>query len=205
MISPTEQAILERIQAGGIVRPRDVSDLTANPTAYLQALTNKGLLARLRRGLYAPADLEITERHSLAEVAKLVPDGVVCLLSALAFHGIGTQNPSEVWMALNRPPSSAGGSGSDAPPLRLVRFSGAAWERGVEQHKVEGVPIRVYSPAKTVVDCFRCRNKIGLDVASEALRDCWRRKRLCSVDELWGHARACRVASVIRPHLEALA
>src|SRR5262249_46839841 len=126
--------------------------------------------------------------------------GVVCLLSALQFHGLTTQLPAEVWLALER--------GTRRPkeeqlPLRVVFFSGPAFSHGVEEHEVEGVPIKVYSPAKTVADCFKYRNKIGLDVALEALRECWRQKR-CTMDDLWRSARVCRVANVIRPYLESL-
>jgi predicted transcriptional regulator of viral defense system len=130
-----------------------------------------------------------------------VPSGVVCLLSALRLHGLTTQAPFEVWMALD---TKAWLPKVDHPPLRFVRFSGAALREGVQRKKIEGVEVRFYSPAKTVADCFKYRNKIGLDVALEALRECRRQKR-ATADELWHFARVCRVANVMRPYMEAVA
>jgi predicted transcriptional regulator of viral defense system len=145
-------------------------------------------------------DAELTEHHSLAEAAKRAPDGVVCLLSALRFHELTTQAPFEVWLAI---PAAARTPKSNSLPLRIVRFSGNALTEGVEEHLVEGVPVRVYSPAKTVADCFKFRNKIGLDVALEALRETWRARR-ATMDELWRYAEVCRVGKVMRPYLESL-
>jgi predicted transcriptional regulator of viral defense system len=153
------------------------------------------------RGLYVLPDADVSEHHSLAEASKRVPHGVVCLLSALRFHNLTTQSPSEVWLAIG---SKAWRPQVDYPRLRFVRFSDRALEAGVEEHSIEGVLVRVYSPAKTVADCFKYRNKIGLDVALEALRDC-RRERKCSNDELWRYAKICRVANVMRPYMEAIA
>ena len=129
-----------------------------------------------------------------------MPHGVVCLLSALRFHGLTTQAPFEVWLAIDR---KARLPRLEHPPLRIVRFPAPALTEGVEGHAVEGVPVRVTTPARTVVDCFVYRNKVGLDVALEALRDCWRQRR-ATMDELWQAARACRMANVMRPYLEAL-
>ena len=137
----------------------------------------------------------------MATACKLVPRGVICLLSALQFHDLTTQAPFEVWMAID---VRARRPRRKTPPLRIVRFSGEALTAGVETHKVEGVPVRVYGPAKTVADCFKYRNKIGLDVALEALRD-YRREHPGGMDELWHFARICRVANVMRPYLEAQA
>ena len=127
-------------------------------------------------------------------------DSIVCLLSALAFHQIGTQLPRQVWIAIDR---RQGTPRIQYPPLRVSRFSGRALTAGVETHKIEGVPVRIYAPAKTVADCFKCRHKIGLDVAIEALRDGWQKKRF-TMDELWKFARICRIANVMRPYLEAI-
>jgi predicted transcriptional regulator of viral defense system len=160
---------------------------------------NKGL-NRLSRGLYASPRAEISENHSLAEAARRVPHAIVCLSSALRFHGLTTQAPFEVWIAIDvkaRKPRVRD------MPLRVVRFSGKARTYGVEEHEVENVTVRVTSAAKTVADCFKYRNKIGLDVALEALRDYRRSRR--SRDDLWRAARACRMASVMRPYMEALA
>ncbi len=126
--------------------------------------------------------------------------GIVCLLTALRFHGLTTQAPHEVWMAI---PPKAWAPKVASPRVRLVRFSGAALTAMVDEHKIEGVPVRVYSPAKTVADCFKYRNKVGLDVAIEALRDCWR-SRKATMDDLWAAARVCRMANVMRPYLESL-
>jgi predicted transcriptional regulator of viral defense system len=161
----------------------------------------RGLLTRVGRGLYTLAEAEATEQRSLVEVVKRVPDGVVCLLSALQFHGLTTQSPSEVWLAIGE---KARKPKAEYPPLRIVRFSGKAQTEGVAEQEIEGVTVRVTNPAKTVADCFKYRNKIGLDVALEALRDC-RRKRKATADELWRYAKVCRVTNVMRPYLEAVA
>lgn len=132
---------------------------------------------------------------------KWVPRAIGCLLTALQFHGIGTQSPHEVWIALDR---RAARPRLEYPPLRVMRFSGEALTEGVEQHVVDGVSVRVYCAAKTVADCFKYRNKIGLDVALEALREC-RRLRKCSNDDIWRYAKICRVARVMMPYMEAMA
>jgi predicted transcriptional regulator of viral defense system len=129
-----------------------------------------------------------------------VPHGTVCLLSALRFHELTTQAPFEVWLAIN---GKARTPQEDILPLRIVYMSGQALSAGVEEHQIEGVPVRVYNPAKTVADCFKYRNKIGLDVALEALRDCWRKRR-STADELWHYAKICRVSNVMRPYLASL-
>ena len=191
--------IIEIVKEAGTLRPRDL-DVYGIPREYLRRLCHRGLLERTARGLYALPDAEVTEHHSLAEACKRVSHGVICLLSALRFHEFTTQAPFEVWMAIDvkaRLPKV------DRLPLRIVRFSGKALESGIEEHKVEGVLVKVYSPAKTVADCFKYRNKIGLDVALEALRECMREQK-CTVDEIWRFAGICRVANVMRPYLEAL-
>jgi predicted transcriptional regulator of viral defense system len=142
----------------------------------------------------------VTEYQTLVEASKRVPQGVLCLLSALQFYGLTTQAPFEVWMALEQ---KAWQPQVDRPRMRFVRFSGLAFESGVEEHRIEGVLVKVYCPAKTVADCFKYRNKIGLDIAMEALRDC-RSQRKCTNDELWQYAKVCRVAKVMKPYLEAI-
>jgi predicted transcriptional regulator of viral defense system len=183
----------------GLLRVRDLAAHGLHPE-NLRGLCGRGLLVRASRGLYVPADLPPTENRTLAEACKRVPRGVVCLLSALRFRDLTTQMPSEVWLALDR---RAWRPWEKDIPLRIVRFSGAALTTGVEEHEVEGVHVKVSSPAKTVADCFKYRHKIGPDVALEALRDCLRQRK-ASVDELWQAARVCRVANVMRPYLEAL-
>jgi predicted transcriptional regulator of viral defense system len=195
----TEQ-IVALLKERGVVRPRDLRARGLS-VASLYWLHRQGRVMRTGRGLYYLPDADLTEHHTLAEAARRVPHGVICLLSALSFHGLGTQLPFEVWIAVDR---KARRPQVDYPPLRIVRFSGQALSEGVEEHPVEGVTVRVFSPAKTVADCFKYRNKIGLDVAIEALREC-RRERKCSEADLWRFARVCRVANVGRPYLEATA
>lgn len=196
--SKNEQ-LLRLVREAGILRPRDLKAYGI-PREYLRRLHQGGLVDRSSRGLYRTPDAELTLSHSLAEACKRVPHGVVCLLSALRFYELTTQAPFEVWMAIapkaRRPKPSY-------PPLRIVRFSGESLRAGVEEHQVEGVLVRVYGPAKTVADCFKYRNKIGIDVAVEALRDFWREQR-ATMDELWRYALICRVAKVLRPYLESL-
>jgi predicted transcriptional regulator of viral defense system len=192
--------ILGMVQQAGVLRPRDL-DAHGIPRIYLSRLCKRGGLQRVGRGLYVLPHADVSEHHTLAEACKRVPRGVVCLLSALRFHGLTTQSPFEVWLAIGgkvwRPKV-------DYPRLRFVRFSAHALEAGVEEHAIEGVIVRVYNPAKTVADCFKYRNKIGVDVAVEALRDC-RRQRRCTNDDLWHYAKICRVANVMRPYMEATA
>ena len=190
--------VLEMVEQAGVLRPRDL-DAQGIPRIYLSRLCERGYLARVGRGLYVLANTDVSEHHTLAEACKRVPHGVVCLLSALRFHSLTTQSPAEVWLAIG---SKAWRPKVDYPRLRLCRFSARALEAGVEEHSVDGVIVRITNPAKTVVDCFKYRNKIGLDVALEALRDC-RRQRSCSNDELWHYATICRVANVMRPYMEA--
>lgn len=170
-------------------------------TQVLSRLAASGEIERIARGLYRMPEHAVTEHHGLAIAAAAVPHGVVCLLSALQFHRIGTQLPSEVWMAIDR---RARRPALRYPPLRVVRYSGAALTEGVESHRVEGREVRVYSAAKTVADCFKYRYKIGLDVALEALREAWRARRF-TMDELDRFAAVCRVQRVMRPYLETLA
>lgn len=188
------------IRNKGVFRLAEARALGLHPE-QVRRLTRQGELTRLGRGLYAPASAAPTEHHTLAEVAKRVPRGIVCLLSALRFHGIGTQHPREVWLAVDR---RAGVPRIDVAPVRVVRLSGAALITGINEHEVEGVAVRVTSPARTVVDCFRFRNKIGVDVAVEALRD-YRRLRKGAADELWRQADQLRMTRVMRPYWDATA
>lgn len=183
----------------GVVRPRDL-DSRNIPHEYLRRLVARGLLDRSARGLYRLADGTVTEYHSLAEASKRVPQGIVCLLSALRFHDLTTQAPFAVWLAL---PAKARRPQVNDLPLHFVSFSGLALTSGIEEHVIEGMSVPVYSPAKTVADCFKYRNKIGLDVALEALRETWRSRR-ATMDDLWRYGRICRVANVMRPYLESL-
>lgn len=186
------------IHSRGVVRARD-AEKAGIPREYLRRLERSGAIVKRGRGVYASPDAELTEYHSLAEVARLAPQAVVCLLSALAFHGLGTQLPHEVWIAISR-----SGRVPKRGPVRLqvARMSGTALTAGVEIRRIEGVSVRIFNPAKTVADCFKFRNRIGTDLALEALRS-YRRGR-GDLDELWRFARICRVTSIMRPYLEAL-
>jgi predicted transcriptional regulator of viral defense system len=196
----TTEEILKLVRQMGMLRVRDLTCRGIHPE-YLRRLCKKGLLTRTGRGLYIAANAEISVHHGLAQAGKRVPHGVICLLSALQFHELGTQGPFQVWIALDR---KVARPHMDYPPLRVVWFSGKALTEGVEVHVIEGVQVRIYNSAKTVVDCFKYRNKTGLDVALEALRDC-REQKKCSNDDLWRYAKICRVANVMRPYLEATA
>jgi predicted transcriptional regulator of viral defense system len=194
-----QDKILALAKRKGILRAKDVRAAHIHPE-YLRRLCEKGTLIRVGRGLYMPADAQPTANVSLAQAARRVPHGIVCLLSALRFHEIGTANPFEVWIALAR---DVRRPQVEYPPLRTMRFSGKALTEGVERHRIESVQVKVYNPAKTVADCFKYRNKIGLDVAIEALRDGLRSKK-CTRAQLWQYAKVCRVTAVMRPYLEVI-
>lgn len=194
-----KEQIIELLKGRGVLRPRDLKPLGI-AVDYLNKLYREGVLDRPGRGLYSLPDTEPGENRTLAEAGKLVPKGAVCLLSALRFHDLTTESPFEVWLAIGE---KAWLPKVDYPPLRIVRFSGDALSFGIETHEIEGVEVRVYSPAKTVADCFKYRNKIGIDVAIEALRDCLSQRK-ATVDELWEAAKVCRMSNVIRPYLEAI-
>lgn len=163
-------------------------------------MRDAGVLERLSRGLYRIAELPPLGNPDLVAVALKVPTGVICLISALAFHELTTQIPHEVYMAL---PRGAESPRLDHPPVRVFWFTGEAFTEGVDTHKVDGVPVRIYGVEKTLADCFKYRNKIGLDIAVEALKRYVSSRRV-KVDTLMAHARICRVEKVIRPYLQAL-
>lgn len=188
LASRTSLLSVPQLRAEGIARPQ------------ISRLVAAGHLKRVARGLYALPDYQPSEHGLLASVAQRVPKAVFCLLTALRFHELTTQAPFEVWIAIGNkehPPRM------DFPPLRVLRFSALALTSGVEIHMVEGVQARLTSVARTVADCFKFRNKIGLDVALEALRDSWRERRV-TMDDLWRAAHVCRVTNVMRPYLESL-
>jgi predicted transcriptional regulator of viral defense system len=192
--------VIELARRQGLVRTRDLA-AEKLPRVLLTRMVRRGLLDRIGRGLYGTPGRRISEHTSLATVAKKSPAAVICLLSALQFHRLTTQSPSEVWVGI---PNKARAPRLGYPPLRIVRFSKAALADGVGEHMVEGVTVRVTNASRTVVDCFRYRNKIGLDVAVEALREARRAKR-SSMDELWKYATTYRVANVMRPYMESVA
>lgn len=187
------------MRAAGVMRAGELAQRGIHPMT-LRRLLDQGVVERDGRGLYRLVGAEVSENYSLIQAAKRTPRGVICLLSALRFHGLTTQKPFEVWMAIER---GTRRPAVDTPPLRIHYFSGEAFTAGIEEHKTEGVTLRVYNPAKTVADCFKFRYKIGVDVALEALRDTLR-KHKATVDEIWRYAEICRVARVIYPYLEAI-
>ena len=166
----------------------------------LYALVSQGKLVQVGRGLYRLPEVDLTENHSFAEVSKRAPRGVICLLSALRFHGLTTELPSEVWYAIDR---KGWAPTFTKPRLHLIRLSGDSFTQGIEVHDIEGVPVRIFSIAKTIADCFKFRNKIGTNIAVEALREAWT-KRLITADDLWTCSKYSRVTNVMRPYLEAL-
>ncbi len=200
MAPATERRLRKALRRAGAVRAREL-EAAGIPRTQIARLVAAGKLQKLGRGLYAAPDYLGTEHIALLAVAKRAPQTVFCLLTALRFHELTTQSPADVWIAIGNkehPPRL------DYPPLRVVRFSEPSLRYGVVVKVVDGVPLRVTSPAKTVADCFKFRNKVGLDVALEALRDA-RRERMASADDLWRCATVNRVANVMRPYLEAIA
>jgi predicted transcriptional regulator of viral defense system len=182
-----------------LVRPRDL-DAANIPRNYLTRLVQRGEVQKLERGLYAVTDLPISENISLIQVMQRAPKAVICLLSALRFHEIGTQVPHAVWIAID---VKAWAPHIKSPAVQVVRFSGDALHFGIQERRIAGGTIRVFTPAKTVADCFKFRNKIGTDVALEALRDSYRQRK-ATMNDLWDAAKVCRVANVMRPYLESL-
>jgi predicted transcriptional regulator of viral defense system len=198
-LSPDARKLLDLARQQGVISASDAAAVGLS-RGLLPRLAADGLLERVARGRYRLAGREVTEHHTLAMMATIAPSAVVCLLSALQFHGIGVQAPLEVWIALER---GAWRPRPGYPPLRVVHLSGLSFSSGIERHELEGQMVRVYSVAKTVADCFKFRNKIGLDVALEALTDSWRQRRL-SISELNRYAAADRVQRVMQPYVEEL-
>ncbi len=192
-----KKTALKLLERHGIMRLSDLMAHGIHPPT-LARLVEQGVLARPSRGLYELADAEVEAAHGLAEIAKRVPRGVICLISALQFHQITLQMPSSVWVAIgvhDRKPRI------NRPAARFVRFGEAAIKRGVKTHIIDSVSVRIFVPAKTVVDCFRFRSTVGLDVALEALRMALR-SRKATPDAIARHARALRIWNVLRPYLE---
>lgn len=187
------------IKAQGLARSRDLERAGVSRT-QIRRLVEQGAIERVSRGLYRDPNAPQSEGADLAEAARLVPGGVVCLLSALRFHGLTTQNPFEVWLAIDR---KAWRPQVEHPPLRLVYLSGLSLTEGVEEHQVDRVTVPVYSAPKTVADCFKFRNKVGIDVAVEALRE-FRETHPKGLEAVWRFAEINRVDGVMRPYLEAL-
>ena len=193
------QRVIDLASRKGVLRASDLSAIDA-PRVVLTRLTAAGQLERIGRGIYRLPDAHASEHESLVSVTTRVPHAVFCLLTALQFHELTTQLPRQVWIAM---PRGSHAPRIDYPPIRMVQRPGEAYTGGVEEIARDGVKLRVYGVAKTVADCFKHRNKIGLDVALEALKDA-RTRGKASVDDLWRFARICRVANVMRPYLESI-
>ncbi len=193
------QRVLELACQRGLLRASHLHELGI-ARVVLSRLTASGQLERVGRGVYRLPESGGSEHESLATIALKVPQAVFCLLTALQIHELTTQLPRQVWIAM---PQGSHAPKMDYPPVKMVQFSGEAYAAGVEVVQVDQVALRVYGVAKTVADCFKHRNKIGLDVAIEALKDALAQRK-ATADELWRFAKICRVANVMRPYLEAL-
>jgi predicted transcriptional regulator of viral defense system len=194
-----QQARKEFRKHGGIIRTGVAIRAGVSPRT-LYRMRDQGMIDTLARGLYRLCDLPSLGNPDLVSVALRIPRGVICLVSALSFHQMTTQIPHAVYVALipgTEPPRLA------HPPTRIAWFSGRAFSEGIEIHKIDGVPVRIYGPEKTLADCFKHRNKIGLDVALEALK-IYRKRKPLKVNELARYAKICRVEKTMRPYLEAI-
>ena len=196
---PNIEKLLREIGDGGIFRTGDIEALGMS-RATVQRLIERGEVEQISHGLYRLVKGDITEHIGIVAIQKKIPQAVICLLSALQFHGIGTQLPREIWIAIA---PKAWRPKAPGFPIRVVRFSGVYAKYGIETHELLGVPVRITSIARTVVDCFRYRNKIGMDVALEALKDVLDR-RMATRDEILRAAEVCRAKTVITPYIEAM-
>jgi predicted transcriptional regulator of viral defense system len=194
----TKAKELFRPQSGAF-RVREAIKAGVHPRT-LYAMRDQGIIKRIGRGVYRLSDMPTLGNPDLATIAMRIPKGVICLISALSYHEITTQIPHQIYLAL---PRGAEPPRIDYPPVHVFWFSGLAFDEGIEYHKVDGIPVNIYSPEKTIADCFKYRNKIGLDVVLEALKLYRSRKRF-KVDELMHYAQLCRVEKVMRPYVEAL-
>jgi predicted transcriptional regulator of viral defense system len=201
-ITKNQQKVLDYAKQHGLFRPRDLAGLGVHPEA-IQKLCKKGEIHRIRRGLYELAAAEPDPNQTLVEACKLAPKGVICLLSALRFHGVGTQLPHKVYLAIPRTTSRHPLGGL---PIEWTHLTPKMYRLGIEQHTTPSGIIRVYSLAKTLVDCFRFRNKVGIDVAVEALREVVndRSRYSVSIAKISELAKQCRAGKIMRPYLEAL-
>lgn len=194
-----QQTVVNLASRQGVIKPRDLHALGVSHRV-LQGLISKGILTHRGRGLYSLSDYDVTEFHSLVEAACAQPKAVVCLLSALSFHGIGTRLPWKAWLAIPR-----GGrvSATRSVPIEVVFMRPESYNAGIETHVIEGVTVPIYCVAKTVADCFKFRRSVGLEAALEALREVLR-DRKCTREEIRHFAKIDRVENVMRPYVEAL-
>jgi len=199
VLQSKKDVILLALKNNKIMRAKDIFGLGIS-REYLSKLHEKGVVERLERGIYSLPDIELSEWYMLALAQVRIPSGVVCLLSALRFHNLTTQNPGEVWMAV--------GSREYIPEdssvfVNVVRMTNKCLFLGTEDHFIDGVSVKIYNPAKTVVDCFKFRNKVGLDVAIESLKEVVSQRK-ATIDQIWEYAGISRMRNVIRPYMEAL-
>lgn len=192
------EKLVEVLKDNGIIKASEILKLGIS-REYLRKLYTKNVVAKAARGYYVLPGYEMTAMQSITQAAKHISRGVICLLSALRVHDLTTQNPFEVWLAIERDTWKPNKTLS--AQVRYMRFSGEAYTEGVETKVIDNIKIKVYCPAKTVADCFKYRNKIGLDVAMEALSDCTKKRKATS-DEIWHYAKLCRVSNVMRPYME---
>ena len=197
MPSTQKERALHLLKAKGMLRLKDFINKNIEPVT-LARLVRDGQVVRPARGLYQLPDTPVDAAHVLAEAATLVPKGIVCLVSALQYHGLTLQMPSTIWMAIGR---TAWKPTISYPPIRFVRFSGWALTAGVERYAIQTRKVSITNPARTIVDCFRYRNKIGIDIAMEGLRDGIRQKK-CTPDELWQYGKKARIWTIMRPYVE---
>lgn len=190
---------LDLLKTRGMMRLKDFIAKNIEPETLARLVRDKQVV-RPARGLYQLPDAPVDAAHTLVEATVLVPKGVICLISALQFHEFTLQMPSAVWMAIER---SAWKPMISYPPIRFVRFSGWAMTDGVEWYSIQSYKVHITNPARTIVDCFRYRNKVGIDVAMEALRDGIRRRK-CTPDQLWQYAKKVRIWTIMRPYVEAV-
>ncbi len=193
------ERLLDLLRSAPVVRSREIS-ANGIDRKTIQRMLDRGEISRISRGLYSLADGDAHDYQTLVEAQKTIESGVICLLSALSFHKIGTQIPREVWIAVPRGSRTVR---AGAIPIQAVTFSGSAFSEGLEEHELSGAKVRVYSPGKTVADCFKYRNKLGTDIAIEALRDVVQSGTV-SPDELLRYADICRVRNVMTPYLESM-
>jgi len=193
------QRVLDLAHRKGMVRPSDLQEIGVS-RIVLSRLMGNGQLQKVGRGLYRLPDYEPTENESLATIATKVPQAIFCLFTALQFHELTTQLPRQVWIAM---PRGSHVPKIDYPPIKMIQFSGIAYSEGIEIYERDQVKLRIYGVAKTIADCFKHRNKIGIDVALEALKVA-RSRNKANANDLWHYAKICRVANVMRPYLEAI-
>ena len=193
------QQVLELASQKGVLRSQDLT-AHALPRVVLTRLVNQGSLIRVDRGLYRLPDKPFSEHHSLAEVSHKYPKVIICLLSALRFYELTTQSPFEVWVAT---PNKTRAPKMDTISLRVVWFSGIALKAGIEEKEIDDATVHITNISRTIADCFKYRNKIGLDVALEALHEAWKNKRT-TMDQLWYYASMRGVCNIMRPYLESL-